>query len=561
MKAGKAPGPSGIVVEMIRAASDMGASMIRDLTVAIIRDGKVPSDWEQSFIVCLYKGRGDALERGNYRGLKLTEQVMKILERIVDGLIRQLVSIDDSQFGFVPGRGTTDTIFVVRQLQEKYLAANKRLYMAFIDLEKAFDRVPWKVVWWALRKLGVEEWIVRLVQGMYANVRSCVHVGEGYSEEFEVKVGVHQGSVLSPLLFIIVHEALSREFRSGVPREDLYADDLVIIAESLEECVRRLLTWKEAMEKKGLRVNAGKTKIMICGTELNLLQISGEFPCAVCCTGVGSKSIFCSGCKHWVHKKCSGLKRLKKDPDYRCIRCQGTAHPLDGRPQKEVQVKPDKLEVVASFCYLGDMLSAAGGCELSTTTHVKTAWKKFKDLLPVLSSRHRVYSSCVRSAMLHASKAWPLTKPNLQRLQRNDRAMIRQICNVRPQDIVTTRSKELLVQLGIEDLDSFWRREDSDGMDMWNAPMVQSGQPLTYRLIESVGLGGPKWHGSSWQRGIAESGSSRLSTFIIDVPGDLVWDLSCMQQASYLEGGPLMWMLPLYLHVNQKSHYDDDDMM
>ena len=186
----------------------MDASMIRDLTVAIIRDGKVLSDWEQSFIVCLYKGKGDALERGNYCGLKLTEQVMKILERIVDGLIRQLVSIDDSQFDFIPGRGTTDAIFVVRQLQEKYLAANKRLYMAFIDLEKAFDQVPRKVISWAPRKLGVE-WIVRLVQGMYANARSLVRVGEGYSEEFEVKVGAHQGSVLSPLLFIIVLEALS----------------------------------------------------------------------------------------------------------------------------------------------------------------------------------------------------------------------------------------------------------------------------------------------------------------------------------------------------------------
>ena len=236
---------------------------------------------------------------------------------------------------------------------------------------------------------------------------------------------------------------------------------------------------------------------------------------------------------------------------------------LDGRPEKEVQVGPDKLEVVASFCYLGDMLSAAGGCELSTTTRVKTTWKKFKDLLPVLSSRHlsfktrgRVYSFCVRSAMLHASETWPLTKPNLQRLQRNDRAMIRQLCNVRPQDIVTTRSNELLVRLGIEDRTSFWRREDSDGMDMWNAPTVQSRQPLTYKLMESMGQGGPKWHGSSWQRGIAESGSSRLSTHMIDVPGDLVWDLPCVQQASYLEGGPLMWMLPLYLHVNQKSDYD-----
>ena len=91
--------------------------------------------------------------------------------------------------------------------------------MVFVDLEKAFDRVPRKVIWWALSKL-VEEWIVRLVQGMYANAQSRVRVGEGFSKEFEVKVGVRQGSVLSPLLFIIVLEALSREFRAGVPWED-----------------------------------------------------------------------------------------------------------------------------------------------------------------------------------------------------------------------------------------------------------------------------------------------------------------------------------------------------
>ena len=106
------------------------------------------------------------------------------------------------------------------------------------------------------------------------------------------------------------------------------------------------------------------------------------------------------------------------------------------------------------------MLSAAGGCELLTTTRVKTTWKKFKELKPVLSSNHlsfktggRVYSLCVRSAMLHASETWPLTKPSLQHLQRNDRAMIRQICNVKPQDTATIRSTELLARLGIEDLD------------------------------------------------------------------------------------------------------------
>ena len=144
--------------------------------------------------------------------------------------------------------------------------------MAFMDLEKAFDSVPGKVIWWTLRKLGVEEWIVRLVQEMYTSAQSRVHIGEDFSQEFEVKVGVQQGSVLSPLLFIIVLEALSHEFGAGVSWEDLYADDLVIIAVSLEEWFRRLLIWKEAMEKKGLRVNVGKTKVMTCGTDLDLLQ-------------------------------------------------------------------------------------------------------------------------------------------------------------------------------------------------------------------------------------------------------------------------------------------------
>ena len=117
-------------------------------------------------------------------------------------------------------------------------------------------------------------------------------------------------------------------------------DDLVIIADSLEESVRRLLIWKEAMEKKGLRVNAGKTKVMICGTGLDLLQSSGEYPWAVCHTGVGNNSIYCNGCKLWVHKKCCGLQRLTPNPDYRCARCMGNACPIAGRPQSEVKVIP-----------------------------------------------------------------------------------------------------------------------------------------------------------------------------------------------------------------------------
>ena len=176
------------------------------------------------------------------------------------------------------------------------------------------------------------------------DVCKCLaHVDEGYSEEFEVKVGVHQGSVLSLLLFIIVLEALSREFSSGVPWEDLYADDLVIIAESLEECVRRLLTWKEAMEKKGLKSKCRKDK------DHDRRYRTGP-PTEFRWVSMWRLSHWSGQQQHllqWLQalgaQEMHGLKRLKKDPGYRCTRCQGTARPLHGRPQKEVQVGPDKL--------------------------------------------------------------------------------------------------------------------------------------------------------------------------------------------------------------------------
>ena len=110
----------------------------------------------------------------------------------------------------------TDAIFIVRQLQEKYLVKSKDLWMVFIDLEKAFDRVPREVVWWALRYLGVDEGIVSVIKAMYEDALTKVRLNWRKSRAFNVEVGVHQGSVLSPLLFIIVLEALSREFREGL---------------------------------------------------------------------------------------------------------------------------------------------------------------------------------------------------------------------------------------------------------------------------------------------------------------------------------------------------------
>ena len=118
--------------------------------------------------------------------MKLTEYILKAIEEIIEDLIRNIVKIDNMQFGSMPGRGTTDAIFIVRQIQEAYIRKNQYLYLPFFDLEKAFDRIPRKVLWWALRKVGVPEWIVGVIQVMYQNARSQVRVNKLFSDVFDV---------------------------------------------------------------------------------------------------------------------------------------------------------------------------------------------------------------------------------------------------------------------------------------------------------------------------------------------------------------------------------------
>ena len=126
----------------------------------------------------------------------------------------------------MPGKGTTDAIFIMRQVEGKHQAKKKKLYYAFVDLEKEFDRVPREVVRWAWRKLGVDEWLIRTVMALYTKACTIVRTDAGLSENVDVKVGLHQGSVLSPLMLVAVMDVVSCEARSGLPSELLYADNL-----------------------------------------------------------------------------------------------------------------------------------------------------------------------------------------------------------------------------------------------------------------------------------------------------------------------------------------------
>jgi hypothetical protein len=406
--------------------------------------------------------------------VKLLEHAIKVVERVIEKRIREQVKIDDMQFGFRAGRGTTDAIFIVRQLQEKYREKKKNLYFAFIDLEKAFDRVPREVVSWAMRQLGVEEWLVQVVMSMYEEARTVVRTPFGDSKSFPVKVGVHQGSVLSPLLFIMVMEAITKYTREGLPWELLYADDLVLITESQEELIDRLRNWKQCLEKKGLKVNVAKTKVLISTGEL-IRGEQGTWPCGMCGKGVGNNSIQCTRCEKWVHGRCSGVKGrlVKQDGSFVCKRCKSrdrnqngfSSNDQDGAMASRVMDVGSEMNVekVEKFCYLGDTISVGGGVDQAVTARIRSGWNSFRQLASFLTAkdislleRGKVYDACIRSCMLYGSETWALNRENEIKLERNEMKMVRWMVGTKL--IERVPSKELRQRLGLEDMQSVLRK-------------------------------------------------------------------------------------------------------
>ncbi|KAA3670323.1 uncharacterized protein DEA37_0010186 [Paragonimus westermani] len=267
MKIGKAGGLSEVVAEHITASGNVGIDVITDIANRVLAGDDIPDDWRYSVLVPLYKGKGDVRDCGSYRGVKLLEHGMKVVERVFERRLRKMVNIDEMQFGFMPGKGTVDALFIARMLQEKYRRKKKKLYMCFVDLEKAFDRVPRKVIEWSLRKKGVNERLVRAIMRLYEGAQTMVKVGGGMSEAFDVNVGVHQGSVLSPFLFVIIMDVVCGDIMKGLLFEILYADDLVLMADNMEDLQLKFDGWKNAIEGKGMKINMGKTKMMVSGTD------------------------------------------------------------------------------------------------------------------------------------------------------------------------------------------------------------------------------------------------------------------------------------------------------
>ncbi|KAK3510978.1 hypothetical protein QTP70_027790, partial [Hemibagrus guttatus] len=369
MKSGKAVGPDDIPVEVWKCLGEAAVEFLASLFNRVLESERMPEEWRRSVLVPIFKNKGDVQSCSNYRGIKLMSHTMKVWERVVEARLRKVVEICEQQYGFMPRKSTTDAIFALRILMEKYRDGQRELHCVFVDLEKAYDRVPREELWYCMRKSGVAEKYVRVVQDMYERSRTVVRCAVGQTEEFNVEVGLHQGSALSPFLFAIVMDQLSEEVRQESPWTMMFADDIVICSESREQVEENLERWRFALERRGMKVSRSKTEYM-CVNE----------------------------------REGSGTVRLQ------------------GEEVKKVQ----------EFKYLGSTVQSNGECGKEVKKRVQAGWNGWRKVSGVLCDRKisarikgKVYRTVVRPAMLYGLETVSLRKRQESELEVAELKMLR----------------------------------------------------------------------------------------------------------------------------------------
>ena len=275
--------------------------------------------------------------------------------------------------------------------------------------------------------------------------------------------------MLSPLLFIIVMEAVTHSVREGLPWEMLYADDLVLVGKCEEELKEKLRKWNECLKDKGLKINEGKTKVMCESFGTGTTQVVGnvKHPWSVCVKGVGVNSIRCTQCVQWVHARCSRVKGSLKNVEssFICRRCNGELCKTRqvNSLVNGLLIDGHEYEIVDKLCYLGDMLSQEGGCKHAILKRVQTGWLKFSELSGLLIGKGTslrakgiIYTTCIRPAMLYGSETWPTKIEDKRKIQRSEMRMLRWMTGV---SLSERKSNECVrSMLAIDDVAEVMRR-------------------------------------------------------------------------------------------------------
>lgn len=288
LKNGKAPGHDRITAEMLKNLSNEGLQMLLEVFNKVWAEKRIPNDWKVGIIVPIHK-KGDTRNCNNYRGITLLSAAVKTYERILERRLATTIepTLKETQSGFRKGRSIQDHIFTIRQIIHKTLLSRSRAFFAFIDLEKAFDKVRRQTVWNILEKRKVNKQLLEAIKSVYTESLNYVACKNMKSDVFETPEGLRQGGVLSPVLFCVFMDEIMKECTPKVKKltigyrrlapveisECVFADDVVIMARSECDLQKNLVFWDEALVKYGMKINSNKTKVMMVARETEEIDI------------------------------------------------------------------------------------------------------------------------------------------------------------------------------------------------------------------------------------------------------------------------------------------------
>ncbi|MGL4388826.1 MAG: reverse transcriptase domain-containing protein [Brevinema sp.] len=280
LKYGKAAGIDNIKPEMLKAMENEGIQWLHEIINMIWKNGKLPEDWQTAIILPIPK-KGDMFKCENYRGISLLSIPFKIYERALEVRLRKHIeeTLEESQAGFRPGRSCQDWIFSLRQILEKINNRDKQIFICAIDMEKAFDTIKREKIWEVLEKRSVPTELILAIRNIYKTTKNLVRCKSIDTDEFITHKGVRQGSILSPLLFIIVLDEITkslgpkikgyhlgyRNLKPIIIKEFIYADDLILFAQSTKKLQENLDMWHSELNKYGMKINVKKTEVMTLG--------------------------------------------------------------------------------------------------------------------------------------------------------------------------------------------------------------------------------------------------------------------------------------------------------
>ena len=278
----KSCGFDGIKNEYIKSAIDTLAPILLKIFNDIMHTGLYP--WKKSIICPIFK-KGDNCDPRNYRGISLTSSLSKLFNTILNNRLVEYLKIYNilpkEQGGFQIGKQTSDNIFILKTILKKYKLnkkeAAKKLFLSFVDFQKAFDTVNRNKLISKLHHIGIRGKFLNIIKDMYNNTQSCVKTPLGYTNFFETNLGVLQGDVLSPTLFIIYLHDFPQIFDSTDFKPVniftelvsclLWADDLILLSETIEGLQLCLKSLEQYCIDWSLTVNIDKTKAIYLNTD------------------------------------------------------------------------------------------------------------------------------------------------------------------------------------------------------------------------------------------------------------------------------------------------------